>query len=106
MVLEAFVLVHTLSNCFKFLSINWKINADGGSGSMVPAKRKRMASEAEKEKPLQSAISFTSKNPFFMVTLRPSYVTSNSGVVTNHIYLSISKHLRVLAHHIYVIFAH
>ncbi|KAM7506960.1 hypothetical protein LguiA_017413 [Lonicera macranthoides] len=58
--------------------VNFK---DGGdSESMHPAKRKRVLSVAEKERPPQSARSFTSKKPFFIVTLRPSYVNSNSGV--------------------------
>ncbi|KAM7510276.1 hypothetical protein LguiB_009151 [Lonicera macranthoides] len=54
---------------------------DGGSsGSILAAKRKQMASEAEKERALQSAKAFTSKNPFFMVIVRPSYVNAKSGV--------------------------
>lgn len=50
-----------------------------------PKERKGMTSDSEKERALQSAKSFTSKSPFFMVTMRPSYVTAKSGLVTKYI---------------------
>ncbi|KAM7506959.1 hypothetical protein LguiA_017412 [Lonicera macranthoides] len=78
--------------------IDEDIVKDGASGSMAytheisclnfPKGRKGMASDSENERALQSAKAFTSRNPFFMVTIRPSYVTAKSGLVFAKKYFS------------------